>query len=192
MRLILASASPRRAELLTAAGFTFDVRAGRRRRNAAAGRAAEGLRAARGARQGRNAVVERMPDDARHRPRRRHGGRRSARSSASRAIAEDAATNAARAVGHVHEVHDGGRRARRATASERGCARPACASSRSSWTPRSSWYVQSRRAGRQGRRLCDSGPCGALHRLDRRVLVERGRVAGGDGLSAARRRCGRS
>ena len=47
MRLVLASASPRRAELLRAAGFDFDVRAGRRRRAHPARRSAASTTSAR-------------------------------------------------------------------------------------------------------------------------------------------------
>ena len=46
------------------------------------------------------------------------------------------------------------------------------------------WYVATRRAGRQGGRLRHPGPGVAVRRPDRRLVVERRRAAGRDGLPA--------
>ncbi len=165
VRLVLASASPRRAELLAAAGFAFDVVAGRRRRDAAAGRGAARRTSrgwprtkadARGARRpmpdavvlGADTVVVVDGAVAGQAGRRR---RRRARC-------------CARLSGRVARGAD--RRRRRAAGGRRRSQveRDHAVRFAALTEPRSHWYVATRRAVRQGRRLRHPGPGVAVHR----------------------------
>ena len=184
MPFVLASASPRRAELLTAAGFDFDVVP---------------------------ADVDEtpLPDEE---P--REYALRVARAKAehvARQVADDRVILAADTVvvaqgrllgkpadateaesmlralsGGVHEVHTAvvvRAGSRQASETED------VVTTRVRFNPLTereiAWYISTRRGRGKGRRLRHPGPRGALHRPHRRVLVERRRPADFDGLPAA-------
>ena len=182
MRLILASASPRRAELLTPAGFAFDVDRRRRRRDAAGRAKRRSVRAARGAGQGAPRRGEaRCTGPSCSRPTRSSSS--TARSSESRGTP----TTPQRMLRRL----SGGR----TRCSPAVVVRAADGETSEVVTTRVAFPAPDRRGDRlvrrarradgQGRRLRDPGARVAVHRPDRRLLVERRRAADCDGLPPA-------
>ena len=178
--LILASGSPRRAELLTAAGIPFEAARRRYRRDAADARSARGARPAARRTEG----ADRRADTTR---RGRAGcghdrGRR--RSDSGQAERHAEAREMLRALsGRAHEVLTGvalmaPARTRRRGGPHRGLVRPA-------GSARNRLVRRHRRAHGQGRRLCDSGPGVAVCRANRGVVRNVVGPAGGACVPAA-------
>ena len=184
-KLILASASPRRAELLRAPALTFDVRAAdvdetppwrpRPRPTTCIRVAREKAQSVASGIAGTGAIVlaadTTVVTDSEIMGKPRNG--------------EDAASMLAALSGTVHEVLTGV--VVRADTREQ----VELVTTRVHFLPLSpptSPGTSARASRGQGGRLRDSGTCGAVHRLDRRLVVERRRAAARDGEPHARRR----
>ena len=176
--LILASASPRRAELLASAGFTFRVRAAEVDETPHCGRSARAVRDRAWPARKRPRCVGMLGKRATSSSRADTPSSSAARCSASRGTAADAARMLHSLSDTVHEVLTGVV----VLAGDREDQQ--VVRTRVHFLPLSSDDIDGtseRRAGWQSRRVRHPGPGGALHRLDRRLLVERGGVTGGDG-----------
>ena len=187
MRLILASASPRRAELLTRAGFEFEIR-GRptstRRRRRRKRRLAYVVRVAR-----EKAQADRVRNDS---------GRTPSILAADTVVVVDGESSVSRATtrmrermlrrlsGKAHEVLTGSQSAPR-TRDEQSEIATTRVWFRALIEPEIAWYVERESRRTRRARYAIQGLAARFIDANRRFVVERRRVAGGDGRSAAAR-----
>ncbi len=171
--LVLASSSPRRAELLTSAGFDFDVIPADVDETPRAAERAPAY-ALRVARDKAERVSAGLPPDCVVLAADTvvvSGGRLMGKPTDD----ADAVSMLRLLSGSVHEVHTAVVICGPARQGRQRSSRPGSGSSRCP-RPKSQWYVATGEP-REGGRVRNSGARGAVYRLDRRILVERGRAA---------------